>query len=99
MTYTDWAGPFSANATKRLLWTGAALSTSRTTVGRNFACAPDWEVARWDGLAESLHNRLARAHEGLNFRVERAGTGELPRFELKAQRTVDKRNAPIGAVP
>ena len=37
------------------------------------------------------------AHEGLNFRIERAGEGELPRFELKAKRTIDKRDAPIGA--
>jgi phenylacetate-CoA ligase len=44
-----------------------------------------------------LHNRLALAHEGLNFRVEQAGEGELPRFELKAKRTVDTRDAPIGA--
>jgi phenylacetate-CoA ligase len=51
----------------------------------------------WDGLAETLHNRLALAHEGLNFRIERAGAGELPRFELKAKRTIDKRDAPIGA--
>jgi phenylacetate-coenzyme A ligase PaaK-like adenylate-forming protein len=59
---------------------------------------PEWEAERWDGLAETLHNRLALAHEGLNFRIERAGEGELPRFELKAKRTVDKRDAPIGAV-
>jgi phenylacetate-CoA ligase len=51
----------------------------------------------WDGLAETLHNRLALAHEGLNFRIERAGARELPRFELKAKRTIDKRDAPIGA--
>jgi phenylacetate-CoA ligase len=57
----------------------------------------DLDLDRWEGLAETLHNRLALAHEGLNFRIERAGTGELPRFELKAQRTVDKRDAPIGA--
>ncbi len=56
--------------------------------------APD---DRWEGLAETLHNRLALAHEGLNFRIERAGAGELPRFELKAKRTIDKRDAPIGA--
>jgi phenylacetate-CoA ligase len=59
---------------------------------------PEWEAERWDGLAETLHNRLALAHEGLNFRIERAGEGELPRFELKAKRTVDRRDAPIGAV-
>ncbi len=59
---------------------------------------PEWDAERWDGLAETLHNRLALAHEGLNFRIERADEGELPRFELKAKRTVDKRDAPIGAV-
>ncbi len=57
----------------------------------------DWDHDRWEGLAEMLHNRLALAHEGLNFRIERAGHGELPRFELKAKRTVDRRDAPIGA--
>jgi phenylacetate-CoA ligase len=51
----------------------------------------------WEALSETLHKRLAEAHEGLNFRIERAGEGELPRFELKAKRTVDKRDAPIGA--
>jgi phenylacetate-CoA ligase len=60
-------------------------------------CKPDWNVDRWEGLAETLHNRLALAHEGLNFRIERAGAGELPRFELKAKRTVDNRETPIGA--
>ena len=54
--------------------------------------------AGWDGLSETLHKRLSQAHEGLNFRIERAGEGELPRFELKAKRTVDKRDAPIGMV-
>jgi phenylacetate-CoA ligase len=57
------------------------------------------EDQHWEGLAEMLHNKLALAHEGLNFRVERAGEGELPRFELKAKRTVDLRDAPIGAAP
>ncbi len=52
---------------------------------------------RWQPLADTLHRRLAAAHEGLNFRIERAGAGELPRFELKAKRTIDKRDAPIGA--
>ncbi len=46
---------------------------------------------RWAGLREELHRRLAHAHEGLNFRVERAGEGTLPRFELKAKRTLDLR--------
>ncbi|HWD74991.1 MAG TPA: phenylacetate--CoA ligase family protein [Solirubrobacteraceae bacterium] len=58
---------------------------------------PEAENHNWEGLAETLHNKLALAHEGLNFRIERAGTGELPRFELKAKRTIDKRDAPIGA--
>jgi phenylacetate-CoA ligase len=58
---------------------------------------PDWDAGRWDALHDDLHKRLAQAHEGLNFRVERAGEGELPRFELKAKRTVDTRDAPIGA--
>jgi phenylacetate-CoA ligase len=58
---------------------------------------PDWSQDQWDGLETDLRKRLALAHEGLNFRVERAGAGELPRFELKAKRTVDKRDAPIGA--
>ena len=57
----------------------------------------DLGQTHWDGLAETLHNRLALAHEGLNFRIERAGAGELPRFELKAKRTIDLRDAPIGA--
>ena len=38
----------------------------------------------------------AHAHEGLNFRIERAGAGELPRFELKAKRTVDLRDVAGG---
>ncbi len=51
----------------------------------------------WDAMSDHLHRRLALAHEGLNFRVERADAGELPRFELKAKRTVDQRDQPIGA--
>ena len=55
---------------------------------------PDWSADGWDALADGLHRRLSLAHEGLNFRVERAGSGELPRFELKAKRTIDKRESP-----
>jgi phenylacetate-CoA ligase len=51
----------------------------------------------WDAISERLHRQLSLAHEGLNFRLERAGEGELPRFELKAKRTVDLRDTPIGA--
>jgi phenylacetate-CoA ligase len=60
---------------------------------------PGWGPDGWESLSEALHTRLALAHEGLNFRVEQAGVGELPRFELKAKRTVDTRDAPIGAAP
>jgi phenylacetate-CoA ligase len=59
----------------------------------------EWREDGWDDLAHNLHRRLALAHEGLNFRIERADAGELPRFELKATRTVDHRDAPIGAAP
>jgi phenylacetate-CoA ligase len=51
----------------------------------------------WADLAERLGKALAEAHEGLRFEVERAAAGELPRFELKARRTVDLRDQPIGA--
>ena len=59
---------------------------------------PDWPVDGWDALSGSLHRRLAHAHEGLNFRVERAGEGELPRFELKAKRMIDLRESPVAVV-
>jgi len=62
-------------------------------------CRPEWNEAAWPELSDKLHRRLALAHEGLNFRIERAGEGELPRFELKAKRTVDLRaSAPAAAV-
>ncbi len=51
----------------------------------------------WADMAERLAKELAAAHEGLRFNVDRAAAGELPRFELKARRTVDKRDQPIGA--
>ena len=57
---------------------------------------PEWSADGWDQLSDKLHRRLAHAHEGLNFRIERASAGELPRFELKAKRTVDLRAAPVG---
>jgi phenylacetate-CoA ligase len=52
----------------------------------------------WNELSGALHRRLAHAHEGLNFRVERAAPGELPRFELKAKRVVDLRESPMAVV-
>ena len=56
---------------------------------------PEWDVSRWDALSSDLHGRLAHAFEGLNFRVKRAEAGELPRFELKAKRTVDLREGAV----
>ncbi|PWJ53564.1 phenylacetate-CoA ligase [Quadrisphaera granulorum] len=50
--------------------------------------------AAWDALAARLGSDLAEAHEGLRFILERAATGALPRFELKAKRLVDARPAP-----
>ncbi|HZU40778.1 MAG TPA: AMP-binding protein [Solirubrobacteraceae bacterium] len=58
---------------------------------------PGWPAERWEELADHLHRRLAHAHEGLNFRVRQAAAGELPRFELKAKRTVDLRDTPGAA--
>jgi phenylacetate-CoA ligase len=55
----------------------------------------EWPVDSWETLRESLHRRLAHAHEGLNFRIAQAGAGELPRFELKAKRMVDLRESPV----
>lgn len=45
----------------------------------------------WRALSARLHDELADAHEGLNFLVELAEPGSLPRFELKAKRLVDER--------
>ncbi|HJW60552.1 MAG TPA: phenylacetate--CoA ligase family protein, partial [Actinomycetota bacterium] len=58
--------------------------------------APDTSEEAWAELAERLAKALAEAHEGLRFEVERAEAGERPRFELKARRTVDERDTPIG---
>jgi phenylacetate-CoA ligase len=57
---------------------------------------PDAADATWAELRKQLAKDLAAAHEGLRFEVERAATGELPRFELKARRTVDLRDKPVG---
>ncbi|OBB99682.1 MULTISPECIES: phenylacetate--CoA ligase family protein [unclassified Gordonia (in: high G+C Gram-positive bacteria)] len=45
----------------------------------------------WNSVATQLSRELADAHEGLRFQFERANTGSLPRFELKAKRLVDNR--------
>jgi phenylacetate-CoA ligase len=52
----------------------------------------------WPDMAARLKRELAAAHEGLNFRVERAAPGELPRFELKAKRVIDMRETPPAVV-
>jgi phenylacetate-CoA ligase len=52
----------------------------------------------WAQLSDVLHRRLAHAHEGLNFRLERAAPGGLPRFELKAKRMLDLRESPVAVV-
>jgi phenylacetate-CoA ligase len=58
---------------------------------------PDASDESWRDIGEGLAKALAETHEGLRFEVERAAPGELPRFELKARRTVDQRDKPIGA--
>jgi phenylacetate-CoA ligase len=47
----------------------------------------------WPRIEAALDHDLAEAHENLRFRVERAEAGALPRFELKAKRLVDRREA------
>jgi phenylacetate-CoA ligase len=59
---------------------------------------PEWRTDAWEALHESLHSRLGHAHEGLNFRIERVGPGELPRFELKARRMIDMRETPAAVL-
>jgi phenylacetate-CoA ligase len=59
---------------------------------------PGWSAQSWEQVRSALHGRLAHAHEGLNFRVQRAKPGALPRFELKAKRMVDLRE-PTAATP
>jgi len=44
-----------------------------------------------DRILAELATSLSEAHEGLRFGVKRADAGSLPRFELKAKRTVDDR--------
>jgi phenylacetate-CoA ligase len=42
-------------------------------------------------LTGELQRALGDAHSGLRFDIEVVGRGELPRFELKARRVIDKR--------
>jgi len=60
--------------------------------------SPESSHDAWEHLRDDLHRRLAHAHEGLNFQLERAAHGELPRFELKAKRMIDLRESPIAPV-
>ncbi|MGW9345928.1 phenylacetate--CoA ligase family protein, partial [Streptomyces albidoflavus] len=55
--------------------------------------APTIGDAEWGALETSLGAELADAHEGLRFLIERAPSGSLPRFELKAKRLTDLRSA------
>ena len=51
------------------------------------SCKPDADRRALGQARGRCRPSSALAHEGLNFRIERAGGGELPRFELKAKRT------------
>jgi phenylacetate-CoA ligase len=48
----------------------------------------------WAEIEKRLAEDLAGAHEGLRINLGRAAAGELPRFELKAKRFIDKRGQP-----
>src|ERR687892_196154 len=52
------------------------------------------DVAR---ILDEVGRSLADAHEGLRFGVRQAENGSLPRFELKAKRTLDDREVIGGA--
>jgi phenylacetate-CoA ligase len=54
---------------------------------------PGYPDGDWDALKARVGSDLADNHEGLRFNVDRAAEGELPRFELKAKRLQDLRNA------
>jgi len=45
----------------------------------------------WPQLMPRLDAALADGHGRLRFRLEQAAAGELPRFEVKARRLVDRR--------
>ncbi|MHB8619212.1 MAG: phenylacetate--CoA ligase family protein [Chloroflexota bacterium] len=47
---------------------------------------------RFDDVQRRLAVELADGHEGLRFNIDRAAPHELPRFELKAKRLVDRRD-------
>src|SRR5262245_52709988 len=71
-----------------VLWTHDASGRDEVTVRVELKPAAG---DAWDALAPQLAKELAEAHENLRIHVERAAERELPRFELKAKRLVDKR--------
>ena len=71
-----------------VLWTHA--ETDRDEVSVRCELKPGTE-GQWDDVQTALAKALIEAHENLRINVERAAEGELPRFELKAKRLVDKR--------
>jgi phenylacetate-CoA ligase len=71
-----------------VLWNDDA--TGREEVSVRVELKPGLDAA-WTTLQPLLAKELAEAHENLRVNVEKAAAGELPRFELKAKRLVDKR--------
>jgi phenylacetate-CoA ligase len=71
-----------------VLWSHA--ESGREEVSVRVELKPGLDAA-WAALETALVKELMEAHENLRIHVERAATGELPRFELKAKRLVDKR--------
>ncbi len=69
----------------------------RDEIALRVEVSPECSAPAWEEMAGRLKRELAEAHEGLNFGVQRAEAGELPRFELKARRVVDLRDRAIGA--
>ncbi|WP_433257954.1 phenylacetate--CoA ligase family protein [Streptosporangium sp. CA-135522] len=53
--------------------------------------APTLDDDAWADMEGRLQAKLADAHEGLRFLIERAAPNSLPRFELKAKRLQDLR--------
>jgi phenylacetate-CoA ligase len=71
-----------------VLWNDDA--TGREEVSVRVELKPGLDAV-WTRLETTLAKELAEAHENLRINVEKAAQGELPRFELKAKRLVDKR--------
>ncbi|MBI4320285.1 MAG: phenylacetate--CoA ligase family protein [Chloroflexi bacterium] len=52
---------------------------------------PKVATGEWPALGQVIGKELAEAHEGLRFNIEMVTPGELPTFELKSKRLVDRR--------